>query len=94
MSCDFPELPVQIVTSRGSTRTLRFFCDTGSDHMVMPTYVARHEGIFYREEYAGTLSSSVGGSVRCYYLAEFEVVRCRPRVPPFLLGIRRAWLCQ
>lgn len=47
LRCDFPELPVTIVTNDGD-RTLRFFYDTGADHLVIPIYVARYKGIRYR----------------------------------------------
>jgi len=73
LPCDSPELPVEIVTGYGDTTTLRFFHDTGADHMIIPVYIARQEGIRYREDYPGMLSSSVGGSVRCYY--DFVQVR-------------------
>ncbi len=50
------EVPIRIITSFGDT-TLRFFYDTGADLMVIPLYVARHEGIPYREEFPGMLGS-------------------------------------
>lgn len=85
LPCDSAELPLEIVTGYDDTVTLRFFCDTGSDHMVIPIYVARSEGIRYREAYPGTLSSSVGGSVRCYY--DFVQVRSS------LSGKAHRWVC-
>jgi hypothetical protein len=85
LPCDFPELAVEIVTSHGGTRKLRFVCDTGADHMVIPVYVARHMGIHYRQEYPGTLSSSVGGSVRCYY----DFIQARSS----LSGRTHRWVC-
>lgn len=84
LRCDFPEIPLDIATRYGNTK-LRFFYDTGSDHMAIPIYVARSEGIRYREEYPGTLSSSVGGSVRCYY--DFVQVRSS------LSGKMHRWVC-
>jgi hypothetical protein len=85
LPCEFPELPVEIVTSYGDTRRLRFFYDTGADHMVIPVYVARHAGIRYREEYPETLGSSVGGSTRCFY--DFVQVRSS------LSGRTHRWVC-
>jgi hypothetical protein len=85
LPCDFPELPVEIVTSYGGTRRKRFFYDTGADHMVIPVYVARLAGIRYREEYPGTLGGSVGGSARCYY--DFVEVRS------WLSGRTHRWVC-
>lgn len=85
LRCDAPELEVEIVVSHGGTRKLRFFCDTGADHMVIPVYVARLVGIPYREEFPGTLGSSVGGSVRCYY--DFVQVRSS------LSGKTHRWVC-
>jgi hypothetical protein len=76
---------LEIVTGYDDTVTLRFFCDTGADHMVIPIYVARSEGIRYREEYPGTLSSSMGGNVRCYY--DFVQVRSS------LSGRTHRWVC-
>lgn len=73
LSCDSGELPIEIAAGYGDTATLRFFFDTGADHMVIPIYVARSEGIRYRQDYPGTLSSSMGGNVRCYY--DFVQVR-------------------
>lgn len=85
LPCDSAELPVEIVTGYGDTRTLRFFCDTGADHMVIPIYVARFEGIWFRQDYPGTLSSSVGGTVPCYY--DFVQVRSS------LSGRTHRWVC-
>jgi hypothetical protein len=67
LACDRAQVEIEIVTAHGGTKKLRFICDTGSDLMVIPVYVARREGIRYREGYPGTLGSSVGGSTRCYY---------------------------
>jgi hypothetical protein len=53
--------------------------------MVIPVYVARHQGIRYREEYPGTLTSSVGGSSRCFY--DFVEVRSS------LSGRTHRWAC-
>lgn len=85
LPCDFPELSVEIVTGYGTTSRLRFFYDTGADHMVIPIYVARLVGIRYREEFVGTLSSAVGGSVRCFY--DFVQVRSS------LSGRTHRWVC-
>jgi hypothetical protein len=85
LPCDFPELAVEIVTNYGATRKLRFFYDTGADHMVIPVYVARREGIRYREDYPGNLGSSVGGNVRCYY----DFVQARSS----LSGRTHRWVC-
>jgi len=73
LRCDLPQVPILIITGSGNTKKLRFFYDTGADHMVIPIYVARHEGIRYREEFPGTVSSSIGGSARCFY--DFVQVR-------------------
>jgi hypothetical protein len=73
LCCDHAEIPVDVVTDYGDTARLRFLFDTGADLMMIPPYVARHEGIRYREEYPGTLGSSIGGSVRCYF--DFVQVR-------------------
>jgi hypothetical protein len=85
LSCDFPELAVEIATSYGNNTKLRFIFDTGADHMVIPVYAARHKGISFRQDYPGTLSSSVGGSVRCYY--DFVEVRSS------LSGRTHRWVC-
>jgi hypothetical protein len=85
LRCDAPELEVEIVTNYGGTRRLRFFCDTGADHMVIPVYVARFVGLQYRQDYPGTLSSSMGGAVRCYY--DFVQVRSS------LSGRTHRWVC-
>jgi hypothetical protein len=53
--------------------------------MVIPVYVARNKGIPYRQEFPGTLGSSVGGSVRCYY--DFVEVRSS------LSGRTHRWVC-
>ncbi|HZV06354.1 MAG TPA: hypothetical protein VE999_14840 [Gemmataceae bacterium] len=53
--------------------------------MVIPVYVARSEGIPYRQDYPGTLGSSVGGSVPCYY--DFVEVRSS------LSGRTHRWVC-
>jgi len=84
LPCHLPELPLEIATSFGGTTKLRFLCDTGADHMVIPIYVARSEGIPYREEYPGSLST-MGGSVRCYY--DFVQVRSS------LSGRTHRWIC-
>jgi hypothetical protein len=80
-----PELPVELVTSYGDTVCLRFFYDTGADLMVIPVYVANHVGIRYRVDYSGTVSSSVGGSARCY----FDFVQVRSS----LSGRTHRWVC-
>ncbi|HKI34443.1 MAG TPA: hypothetical protein VKA46_21490 [Gemmataceae bacterium] len=85
LRCDHAELAIIIVTKYGTTRKLHFFFDSGADLMVIPTYVARHEGIRYREDYPGTIASSVGGSVRCYY--DFVQVRSS------LSGRTHRWVC-
>ncbi len=85
LPCDLPRVPIEIVTGYGGTKKYRFFYDTGADHMVIPVYVARHEGIRYREEFPGTLASSVGGRVRCYY--DFVQVRSS------LSGRTHRWVC-
>lgn len=84
LPCYLPQLPIKIATSYGDT-TLRFICDTGADHMVIPVYVARQRGIPYREDFPGTLGSSVGGSVRCFY--DFVQVRSS------LSGRSHRWVC-
>lgn len=84
LRCDFPEIPLKIATGYGHTE-LRFFYDTGADHMVIPIYLARHEGIRYRQEYPGILSSSMGGNVRCFY--DFVQVRSS------LSGKTHRWVC-
>ena len=73
LPCYFPQVAIEIATLHDEARTLPFFYDTGSDLMVIPVYVARHHGIRYREEYPGTMISSVGGSARCFY--DFVQVR-------------------
>jgi len=73
------------VTNTGATRKLRFFFDTGSDLMVIPVYVARYVGIAYRQDYPGTLASSVGGTTRCFY--DFVQVRSS------LTGQTHRWVC-
>jgi hypothetical protein len=85
LRCDLPRVPIVIVTGSADTKRLRFFYDTGADHMVIPVYVARHEGIPYREDCPGTLSSSVGGSARCFY--DFVQVRSS------LSGRTHRWVC-
>jgi hypothetical protein len=85
LRCDLPRVPIEIVTGYGDTTIHRFFYDTGADHMVIPVYLARHEGIPYREDYPGTLSSSVGGTVRCFY--DFVQVRSS------LSGRTHRWVC-
>jgi hypothetical protein len=85
LRCDSAELVLEIVTEIGDTRKLRFFCDTGADHLVIPVYVARREGIRYREDFPGTLGSSVGGSARCY----FDFVQVRSS----LSGRTHRWVC-
>jgi hypothetical protein len=85
LRCDFPEAPIEIVTSSGGTKTLTFFYDTGSDHMVIPVYIARHHGIQYRQDFPGVISSSVGGRARCYY--DFGQVRSS------LSGRTHRWVC-
>jgi hypothetical protein len=85
LPCDIPEVSVAIVTGYGDTTKLRFLYDTGADHMVIPVYVARQKGIRYREDYPGILSSSVGGSARCYY--DFVQVRSS------LSGRTHRWVC-
>ena len=85
LRCYQPQVPIVIVTGYGDTKRLRFFYDTGADHMIIPVYVARHEGIPYREDFPGTLSSSVGGSARCY----FDFVQVRSS----LSGRTHRWVC-
>jgi hypothetical protein len=85
LSCDFPEIPVEIATAYGDTTTLPFVFDTGADHMVIPVYAARQKGIPFRQDYPGTLGSSVGGSARCYY--DFVQVRS------VLSGRTHRWVC-
>jgi hypothetical protein len=85
LGCDLPRVAIEVITAYGDTKTLRFFYDTGADHMVMPVYAARHYGIRYREAFPGTVSSSVGGSVRCYY--DFVQVRSS------LSGRTHRWVC-
>jgi hypothetical protein len=85
LRCDRAEVPVEVVTGYGDTAKLRFVHDTGTDLMVIPIYVAHHEGIRYRQDYPGTLSSSVGGSVRCFY--DFVQVRSS------LSGRTHRWVC-
>ncbi len=85
LRCDHAEVTIKIVTEDGDTTRLHFFFDSGADLMVIPTYVARHEGIRYREDYPGTIASSVGGSVPCYY--DFVQVRSS------LSGRTHRWVC-
>jgi hypothetical protein len=85
LRCDRAEVLVEVIAGRGHTTRMRFIYDTGADLMVIPTYVARHEGIPYREDYPGTLGSTVGGSVRCYY--DFVQVRSA------LSGRTHRWVC-
>jgi hypothetical protein len=85
LRCDSAELVVEIVTNYGGTKKFPFLYDTGADHMVIPVYVARYAGIRYREDYPGTLGSSVGGSSRCYY--DFVQVRSS------LSGRTHRWVC-
>lgn len=85
LPCASAELPINIATRYGDTIKLRFFWDTGADQMVIPIYAARFHGIRYREEFPGTLSSSMGGSVRCYY--DFVQVRSS------LSGRTHRWVC-
>jgi hypothetical protein len=85
LRCDSAELALEIVTEIGDTPKLRFFYDTGADHMVIPVYVARHEGIRFRQDYPGTLSSSVGGNICCY----FDFVQVRSS----LSGKTHRWVC-
>jgi len=73
LRCDRALVPIMIDKGRGVTTTLTFFYDTGADLMMIPVYVARHVGIRFREDFTGTMSSSVGGNVRCYY--DFVQVR-------------------
>ena len=49
LPCAEPRVPIEIVTGYGNTKSLRFFYDTGADHMVIPVYTAQKEGIRYRE---------------------------------------------
>jgi hypothetical protein len=85
LPCDRPEVPIQIVTRSGEPKKLPFVYDTGSDHLVIPVYVARRVDIPYREDYPGTLGSSVGGSTRCYY--DFV------QVCSSLSGRTHRWVC-
>src|SRR5215472_4239144 len=85
LPCNLPRVPIELVNSYGETRRHRFFYDTGADHMVLPIYFARHEGIRFREDYSGTLSSSVGGTVRCFF--DFVLVRSH------LSGRTHRWVC-
>jgi hypothetical protein len=85
LQCDFPWVRIEVITAYGDTTKLRFFYDTGADHMVMPVYVARHQGIRYRQDFPGTISSTVGGSARCYY--DFVQVRSS------LSGQTHRWAC-
>jgi hypothetical protein len=73
LRCDHAELLIEVVAEYGNTRRLRFFFDSGAHLMVIPVFVGRHEGIRYSEEFPGTISSSVGGSARCYF--DFVQVR-------------------
>jgi hypothetical protein len=85
LPCDRALVPIMIDKGRGITTTLTFFFDTGADLMMIPVYVARHVGIRFREDFTGTISSSVGGSVRCYY--DFIQVRSS------LSGRTHRWVC-
>jgi hypothetical protein len=85
LRCDSAELALHVVTRTGDTRKLRFFFDTGSDLMVIPIYVARYAGIAFRQDYPGTLASSVGGATRCFY--DFVEVRSS------LSGKTHRWVC-
>ncbi len=85
LRCDSAELTLEVVTVAGDTAKLRFFFDTGADLMVIPVYVARHEGIAFRQDYPGTLASSVGGTTRCFY--DFVQVRSS------LTGKTHRWVC-
>jgi hypothetical protein len=85
LRCDLAQVPVEIDKGQDITATLRFFCDTGADLMVIPIYVARRVGIRYVEEHPGTLSSSVGGGVRCFY----DYVQVRSS----LSGRTHRWVC-
>jgi hypothetical protein len=85
LPCDLPVIAVSILTRYQDTTTLRFVFDTGADLMAIPTYIARREGIPFREEYPGALTSSVGGTARCYY--DFVQVRSS------LSGKTHRWVC-
>ncbi len=85
LSCSSPQIPVVIVTPYGNTAKLRFIYDTGADLMVIPVYVARHQGIPFRTDYPGRIGSSLGGGVRCYY----DYVQVRSS----LSGKTHRWVC-
>jgi hypothetical protein len=85
LPCDLPQVEVEIATDYGLTTRLRFFYDTGADLMVIPIYVADHEGIRFRKDYRGTLGSSMGGTVDCFY----DFVRVRSS----LSGRTHRWVC-
>jgi hypothetical protein len=85
LRCDLPQVAIEIDKGQNLTTTLRFFCDTGADLMVIPVYVARRVGIPFREDHEGTLISTVGGSARCFY--DFVQVRSS------LSGRTHRWAC-
>jgi hypothetical protein len=80
-----PKLRLDLVSKYEDVARLPFEFDVGADLMLIPTYVARHEGIAYSQRHRGNLSSSIGGRLPCFY--DFVTVRSS------LSGRLHRWPC-